>query len=130
MGKRLIIKGANFEKNGISVDKYVLVTTTQVESSYTKGKLNLTDVIDISKIVINEEYFIKVTSSNNKFKELKLYTEKDAAFSPILTFNVGEIASFMVDKIPERFILQSLEPISDYENADDTLTISVYKKET
>lgn len=133
MGKRLIIKGADFNNNGITAYKYIQVSTKQVVTVYLNNKLNVHDVIDVSVITTNEEYFIKVTSKNNKFTDIPitLIGETNSSFNAILSdIIVGKFSSFTVKNIPDRFWLQSKNRLDDnYVNSDDTLTISIYKKQ-
>lgn len=133
MGKRLIIKGADFNNNGITAYKYIQVSTKQVVTEYFNNKLNVHGVIDVSAITANEEYFIKVTSKNNKFSDipLALFTDTKSSFKKILEgIIVGEFSSFMVENVPDRFWLQSENRLDgNYVNSDDTLTISIYKKQ-
>ncbi len=132
MGKKLIIKGADFNNNGITAYKYIQVSTKQVVTEYLNDKLNVHGVIDVSAITANEEYFIKVTSKNNKFTDipLNLITETNSSFKYILDgIIVGEFGSFMVENVPDRFWLQSENRLDgNYVNSDDTLTISIYKR--
>lgn len=131
MGKRLIIKGADFTTNGITAYKFVPVTTKQVKTSYTNNKLSIINVIDVSTITANTEYFIKVTSQNNKFEglTLTLVKFKDSSYKGILFFNIGNYASFKVEELPDYFLLQTIEDVDNPVAADDTLTISIYKKQ-
>lgn len=131
MGKRLIIKGADFSTNGITAYKFVPVTTKQVRTSYTNNKLNISNVIDVSTITANTEYFIKVTSNSNKFKGviLTLIISKDSTYNAISMFHIGEYAPFKVENVPNSFLLQTIEEIDNNVNGDDTLTIDIYKKQ-
>lgn len=131
MGKRLIIKGADFSTNGITAYKFVPVTTKQVRTSYTNNKLNVSNIIDVSTITANTGYFIKVTSNGNKFKGviLTLVTAKDSTYKTISSFHIGEYAPFKVENVPDNFILQTLEGIDNNAEGDDTLTIGIYKKQ-
>lgn len=131
MGKRLIIKGADFTTNGITVYKFVPVTTKQVKTSYTNNRLNVSNVIDVSAITVNTEYFIKVTSQNNKFNDLSLdlIKAKDSSYKSVVQFNIGNYASFKVEELPTEFLLQTREDVDTAVTGDDTLTISIYKKQ-
>ena len=131
MGKRLIIKGADFSNNGIATYKFVPVTTKQVGTFYTNNKLNVSDVIDVSAITANTEYFIKVTSTGNKFKgmTLSLVIHEDSTYNSILEFNIENYASFNVKNVPDDFRLQTIEDIYNHTNNDDTLTIGIYQKQ-
>lgn len=131
MGKRLIIKGADFSTNGITSYKSVLVTTKQVKTSYTNNRLNLYNIIDISTITANTEYFIKVTSNGNKFKDvtLALIIHKNSTYETLSEFHIGEYAAFKVENIPDTFLVQSMENIDNNIAGDDTLTISIYQKQ-
>ena len=131
MGKRLIIKGADFTTNGITVYKFVPVTTKQVKTSYTNNRLNVNNVIDVSAITVNTEYFIKVTSQNNKFNDLSLdlIKAKDSSYKSVVQFNIGNYASFKVEELPTAFLLQTREDVDTAVTGDDTLTISIYKKQ-
>lgn len=131
MGKRLIIKGADFSTNGITAYKFVPVTTKQVRTSYTNNKLNVSNVIDVSTITANTGYFIKVTSNGNKFKgvTLTLVISKDSTYTTILKFNIGDYAPFKVENIPNGFLLQTIEDIDNHVEGDDTLTINIYQKQ-
>lgn len=131
MGKRLIIKGADFSTNGMTAYKFVPVTTKQVRTSYTNNRLSVSNVIDISTITANTGYFIKVTSKGNKFKgvALSLATAKGSYYATILKFHIGEYATFKVENIPDTFLVQSMENIDNYIEGDDTLTIDIYQKQ-
>ena len=132
MGKRLIIKGADFSTHGMNTYKFVPVTTSTIPTRYTNNKLNVIGCIDVSKITANTEYYIKVTSRGNKFKSatLVLITGKDSTYKYILEFNIENYASFKVENIPDNFILQTIEDIyNNNTNGDDTLTIGIYKKQ-
>lgn len=131
MGKRLIIKGADFSTNGITAHKFVLVTTKQVKTSYTNNRLNLYNIIDISTITANTEYFIKVTSNGNKFKDvtLTLVIQKKSTYETLSAFHIGEYAPFKVENVPDSFILQTIEDIDNNVAGDDTLTIDIYQKQ-
>jgi hypothetical protein len=131
MGKRLIVKGADFSTNGITAYKFVLVTTNQVKTSYTNKKLNLYNIIDISTITANTEYFIKVTSNGNKFKDvtLALIIHKNSTYETLSQFHIGDYDPFKVENIPDSFILQTIEDIDNNVAGDDTLTIDIYQKQ-
>ena len=131
MGKRLIIKGADFTTNGITAYKFIPVTTKTVKSSYTNNRLNVSNVIDVSAITVNTEYFIKVTSQNNKFNDLTLdlIKSKDSTYKSVVQFNIGNYASFKVEELPTAFLLQTREDVDTPVNGDDTLTISIYKRQ-
>ena len=131
MGKRLIIKDADFTTNGITAYKFVPVTTKQVETSYTNNKLNVNNAIDVSAITTNTEYFIKVTSQNNKFNDLTLdlIASKNSSYKSVAQLNIGNYASFKVEELPTSFLLQTREDVDTGVTGDDTLTISIYKKQ-
>lgn len=131
MGKRLIIKGADFSTNGITAYKFVPVTTKQVRTSYTNNRLSVSNVIDTSTITANTGYFIKVTSKGNKFKDvtLSLATAKNSQYATISKFHIGDYTAFKVENIPDTFFIQSIENIDNYADGDDTLTISIYQKQ-
>lgn len=131
MGKRLIIKGADFTTNGMTAYKFVPVTTKQVKTSYTNNRLNANKIIDVSTITANTEYFIKVTSNSNKFKGviLKLIISKDSTYKTISEFHIGEYAPFKVENVPDIFLLQTNEDIDNNAAGDDTLTIDIYQKQ-
>lgn len=131
MGKRLIIKGADFSTNGMTAYKFVPVTTKQVKTSYTNNRLNVSNAIDVSTITANTEYFIKVTSNGNKFKGviLTLIIPKDSTYETISKFHIGEYAPFKVENVPNSFLLQTIEDFDNNAAGDDTLTIDIYQKQ-
>lgn len=131
MGKRLIIKGADFCTNGITAYKFVPVTTKQVRTSYTNNRLSVSNVINTSTITVNTEYFIKVTSNGNKFKgvTLSLATAKGSYYETISKFHIEDYAAFKVKNMPDTFLVQSIENIDNNVAGDDTLTIDIYQKQ-
>lgn len=131
MGKRLIIKDADFSTNGMNTYKFVTVTTSKIPTRYTNNKLNLIGCFDVSTITANTEYYIKVTAKGNKFKgvTLALITSKDHTYEYILEFNIENYYSFKVENIPDSFILQTMVDTNNNTNGDDTLTIDIYKKQ-